>query len=62
MGGIAGGDGVCLSQVSFTVLLDNYIAASAQMAADRRLAAPDNCMSQVSHVALHGRNFGCMPT
>ncbi len=39
------------------MLLDNYIAASAQMAATKRLAAPDARLSQVTHDAQHDRDF-----
>ncbi len=33
--------------MSFTVLLDNYITASAQMAANRRILEPDLATQQV---------------
>jgi hypothetical protein len=38
--------------VSFTVLLDNYIAASAQMAANRRILAPDMAKQQVMRAII----------
>ncbi len=38
-------------QVSFTVLLDNYIAASAQMAVNRRILEPDVAKQQVGWTA-----------
>ncbi len=34
--------------MSFTVLLDSYIAASAQMEAEKRLAAPEVAVRQVA--------------
>ncbi len=48
--------------MSFTVLLDNYIAASAQMAANRRILSPDVNKQQVGRApgislkhAIHGQ-------